>query len=72
MKYEWKLGDVVRPADGSNARYIIIDTAGGIIRYRCMATGAEYTKDHFSFFCRYSTLEEYDRRMAELESEGGF
>ena len=66
-----KRGDIVRPADGSNDRYIIFAISNGFISYRCLRTNKEYTKDRFGFFCRFSTLAEYDRRQAELEAEEG-
>lgn len=69
MDTTWKLGDIVRPADGSNDRYIIVELGDGFIRYRCLRTNKEYTKDRFGFFCRFSTLAEYDRRAAEIAAE---
>ena len=55
-----QVGDVVVPADGSKYRGEItyIDKAKDVVRHRCLATGREYEKSYFGFFCRYMTEQE--------------
>ena len=67
----YRVGDIVRPADGSNYRgeIIYINREEDVIRHRCLETGEVHEKSVFGFFCRYSTLAEYDARQKELEAE---
>lgn len=65
----YAVGDLIRPADGSEYRGEIIHVDGQTIRHRCLKTGAIYEKDRFGFFCRYSTLEEYEADMVERANE---
>jgi hypothetical protein len=58
----YKVGDVIRPADGSNYRgeIVYISKEEDVVRHRCLITGTIYTKSYFGFFCRYCTLDEYE------------
>lgn len=66
--YPYKVGDIVVPASGSRYRGVIIyiSKAEDIVRHRCLATGAEYKKSYFGFFCRYMTEQEKAVKDAEL------
>ena len=72
MSTKYKVGDQIRPADGSNYRGVItfVSKDEDVVRHRDLVTGAEYEKSYFGFACRYSTLEEYDARQREIEAEG--
>ncbi len=65
----YKVGDVIRPADGSNYRgeIVYISKEEDVVRHRCLTTGTVYTKSYFGFVCRYCTLDEY--RSAKFDSE---
>ena len=67
----YKVGDIVRPADGSNYRgeIVYVSKEEDVIRHKCLKTGTLYEKSYFGFFCRYSTLEEYDERQKEIDQE---
>jgi hypothetical protein len=58
----YKVGDVIRPADGSNYRgeIVYISKEEDVVRHRCLTTGTIYAKSYFGFICRYCTLDEYD------------
>jgi hypothetical protein len=67
----YKIGDLIRPADGSNYRgeIILVSKEQDVIRHRCLSTGKVYEKSYFGFFCRYCTLDEYDKRAEEIKQE---
>jgi membrane protease subunit (stomatin/prohibitin family) len=61
----YKVGDIVRPADGSNYRgkIIYVSKEQDVIKHQCLKTGKIYEKSYFGFFCRYCTLEEYNESI---------
>lgn len=67
----YKVGDLIRPSDGSNYRgkIIYVSKEEDTIKHQCLTTGNIYQKSYFGFFCRYCTLEEYDEREIELQQE---
>ena len=67
----YQVGDLIRPADGSNYRgeIIFVSKEQDVIRHRCLSTGKVYEKSYFGFFCRYCTLDEYDKRQEEIKQE---
>lgn len=71
MSNHYKVGDLIRSSDGSKYRgkILYISKEEDTVRHQCLTTGNIYEKSYFGFFCRYSTLEEYDIREAELEQE---
>ena len=59
---KYKVGDLIRPADGTNYRgkILYLSKEEDIVRHQCLTTGKIYEKSYFGFFSRYCTLEEYD------------
>jgi hypothetical protein len=54
--FEFKVGDVVVPSDGSNyeGKIIYISKEEDTIKHQCTKTGKIYEKSFFGFFCRYT------------------
>lgn len=67
----YKVGDLIRPADGTSYRgeIIFVSKEKDIIRHRCLKTGKVYEKSYFGFFCRYCTLDEFDQREEDNRQE---
>lgn len=67
----YKVGDIVRPADGSNYRgeIIYISKKEDVIKHKCLKTGKIYEKSYFGFFCRYCTLEQYEESSKRIIEE---
>ena len=70
-KHQYKVGMIVRPADGSNYRgeIVYVSKDEDVVRHRCLKTGKIYQKSYFGFFCRYCTLEEYDEAEKRIKEE---
>lgn len=67
----YKVGDIVRPADGTNYRgeIIYISKDEDLIKHKCLKTGEIFKKSYFGFFCRYCTLEEYEESSKRIIEE---
>jgi hypothetical protein len=67
MEYlgKYKVGDLIRPADGSKYRgeIVYISKEKDQVLHRDLQTGTIYEKSYFGFICRYCTLDEYKEEL---------
>jgi len=66
----YKIGELIRPADGSNYRgeIVYISKKEDRVLHRCLTTGEIKEKSYMGFISRYCSVEEY-AQVEELVNE---
>lgn len=68
MRFFYRVGDLIRPVDGSGyrGRIIYISKEDDIVKHQCLMTDRVYEKGYIGFCNKYCAIEDYSSRYGEV------